>query len=68
MKEQLIKAIISYEEDIEKLNKMIAVYESTSSNITGALYNDLVSEIYEQIEYCEERKANLQNKLKLCGK
>jgi len=57
------KKIISYEKDIEKLNEMIELYESTK-NIEGSLYNDLISEIYAQVDYCEVMKSNLTEKLK----
>jgi len=55
--------IISYEEDIEKLEEMIELYECTK-NIEGHLYNDLVYKIRDQVNYCEEMKSNLTAKLK----
>ena len=62
-KEFFTKKIISYEEDIEKLNEIIELYESTK-NIKGSLYNDLISEIYAQVGYCEAMKSNITAKLK----
>lgn len=52
--------IFSYEEDIERLEKMKEIYNSTSSNLTGAFYSDMISEIDLQINHCKECIKNLK--------
>ena len=55
-KEQL--KIESYEEDIERLEKMLEIYDETG-NLNGKLYSDMTAEIKEQIKFCEMCIKNL---------
>jgi hypothetical protein len=50
----------SYKKDIQKLKKMIAIYNETD-NLCGAFYFDMMEELKNQIIHCDECLKNLRN-------
>jgi len=51
--------IAEYERDIERLEKMLSIYESVES-LTGQYYNDMIGEINLQLEACKTFRWNLK--------
>ena len=50
---------LSYQQDIEKLNILKEIYETTE-NLNGAFYSDMIAEIDLQIKHCEDCIKNLE--------
>ena len=51
--------IASYQKDIERLNKVLKIYNETE-NLNGGFHNQMVDEISHQIKHCEKCISNLK--------
>jgi hypothetical protein len=59
-KEELMKKIVTYKQDITILKTMLSEYEKTF-NLQGIFASEMCEKINEQIQFCEECIENLEN-------